>query len=113
MERGPTEEPPQDNGADKLDSKIEQNLDNFIKKWGSDLRDEWTDAGRLGPNDYKQMSRTALITICRVREARAAARKAHAFNAICGHVAPDMRGKKISELLVIAQPTTKDFEKFP
>lgn len=111
MEHGPTDVPPTDDGEGMLDPKIGQNLDGLINRWGSDLRDEWTAAGRLGNDDYKQMFRTSLITICRVREARYAARRAHALNALYENVSAEMNGKSFNELLFIGQPSTNDFKK--
>jgi len=57
-------------------AQIEQNLDAFIDEWGSDLREQWAEKGHF-EDDFKGMFRTALITICRVRESRAAAEKSH------------------------------------
>lgn len=65
-----------------LDSSIEKNLDGYIERWGADLRSQWGAEGRFDAiPKVAQMHRTALITICRVREARVEAQKAQIENA--------------------------------
>lgn len=58
------------------ESIIEKNLDAFIDRWGADIRDAWTNAGKFD-DDTLGMHRTALIAICSVREAQAARKAQH------------------------------------
>lgn len=84
---------------------LEKNLDGFIDKWGADLRDEWTKAGKLGRDDFRGMHRTALISICRLREGQAAIRRGHALFSLWY---PDMRDSSVEELLRISDPSTEE-----
>lgn len=81
-----------------LTPELAKNLDGLIDQWSPDIRGQWEAEGKLGPNDFKGMFRTAIITISRVREAKAAAERSHAVNALYGNVSPDMEGKSIGEL---------------
>ena len=56
---------------------IEKNLDGYINEWGPDLLAVWTEASKP-KDDYGGMMRTALISVCRVREAREAQAEAQA-----------------------------------
>lgn len=76
----------------ELAAQQEQNLDGLIQAWGSDLLEDWT----LRYGDELGMHRTALVVICRVREARAAAHQAQLENAYYGNRAPGIRDEELA-----------------
>lgn len=56
---------------------IEKDLDGFLQETGSDLIEKWQ--ADLD-DDFRGMMRTALISICRVRQAREAATDSHRYH---------------------------------
>lgn len=79
----------------ELESIQEKNLDGLIQEWGSDLVVDWTE--RYGEEATRGMHRTALITICRVREARVAVHKAQLDNArIAGNRAAGISDEELA-----------------
>ncbi len=77
-----------------LPDEREKNLDVLIDEWGADVRDDWLQRYGSevieGAGIITQMWRTALITVCRVRQARWDAEQARIKNAIYGNRSPDI-----------------------
>lgn len=61
---------------ENTEQQSETQLDWLIEEWAPDIRDSMIEKGYLD-DDFRGMHRTALISIARVRQSRAAAEDGH------------------------------------
>ncbi len=84
----------------ELENTQERQLDGLIKEWGLDVQAAWVERyGEEVLGDHGRVSqfwRTTLITVCRVREARAAAHNAQLENAYYGNRAPGITDTELA-----------------